>query len=135
MSEMSCKICYPSDVAVEDFLTCSERGDYERAFELALPLAENGNIAAQCLVGGLLQVGLGTQADDLAAEKWLRCAGEKGCGLAWHNLSTLYLTGSESLSPNRDKARECRDKAIENGFDLSVDFSSLKTQCYEDLLQ
>ncbi|HRH40445.1 MAG TPA: hypothetical protein PKY82_02285 [Pyrinomonadaceae bacterium] len=118
MTEISCKICHPSVKVfdVEKALTCFERGDYEQAYELALPLAENGNVVAQCMVGSLLQVGFGTQADDLAAEKWLTCAGEKGCGLAWHNLSTLYLTGGKTLSPNSDKARECRDKAIKNGF-------------------
>ena len=119
---MSCKICYPSKgyewADLNEALACSERGNYSRAFELALPFAEQGITVAQCLVGAFYQTGLGDEVNGHAAETWLRKAGEGGCALAWHNLSTLYLVGVPGFGMNREEALECRRKAAENGFDL-----------------
>ena len=135
---MGCKICYPPKEyelpALNEAMPCFENGDYAQAFELALPLAEQGITEAQCMVGGFYQTGLGGEMNHLAAEMWLRKAGEQGCGLAWHNLSTLYLTGGEGFEPNKDEALSCRRKAIENGFDLSVEFPASWSKCYEELL-
>lgn len=94
-----------------------------------------GDVKAQCLVGGLYQSGLGGEVDIQAALKWLHKAGEQGCGLAWHNLSTLYLTGGEGLEPNAERARDCQRRAIENGFDFSVEFPESWTNCYQTLLR
>jgi hypothetical protein len=119
---MSCKVCYLTKEyefpALKEALDCFENGDYARAFELALPFAEHGLTIAQCLVGGFYLTGLGGERNGLAAENWLRQAGEGGCALAWHNLSTLYVVGAPDVEVNRDKAMECRRKAYENGFDL-----------------
>lgn len=135
---MSCKICYPAreyeDVGLNEALACLEAGNYAKACELALPLAEQGVAVAQCMVGGLYQTGLGIEADSLSAEKWLRAAGEQGCGLAWHNLWNLYMVGGSGIAPNKTEALQCRKKAIETGFDLEVEFPHLWTKCYEDLL-
>ena len=136
---MGCRVCYPpkeyESADLKGALACFGEGDYAGAFALALPMAEGGVAMAQCMVGGLYQTGLGGESDALAAERWLRKAGEQGCGLAWHNLSTLYLTGGDGVEPNRDEARRCRRKAIENGFDLSAEFPESWSKCYEDLLR
>lgn len=95
-----------------------ENGDFVNAFKTALPLAEIENAAAQCMIGSFLMTGMGVKANDVAAEKWLIKAGTQGCGLAWNNLSTFYLTGGKTLLPNKDKAEECLNKAKENGFDI-----------------
>ena len=119
---MSCKLCCPPKkhefADLNEALACFESGDYAKAFALALPFAEQGITIAQCLVGGFYQTGLGGEMNGLAAEEWLRKAGEGGCALAWHNLSTLYLVGASGIEMNRDEAMECRRKAYENGFDL-----------------
>jgi TPR repeat protein len=119
---MSCKVCYPPKeyefANFNEALACFENGDYARAFEMALPFAEQGMTIAQCLVGGLYQTGLGGEMSGLAADKWLRQAGEGGCALAWHNLSTLYDVGAPGIEMNRDEVMECRRKAYERGFDL-----------------
>ncbi len=119
---MSCKVCYPPReyefADLNEALACRENGDYARAFELALPFAEQGITIAQCLVGGFYQTGLGGELNGFAAEKWLRKAGEGGCGAAWHNLSTLYFVGAPDVEMNREEAMECRRKAYENGFDV-----------------
>jgi TPR repeat protein len=87
---------------------------------LALPFAKQGITVAQCLVGVCYQIGAGGEVNGRAAETWLRKAGEGGCALAWHNLSTLYLVGAPGFKMNREEAMECRRKAVENGFDLIV---------------
>lgn len=122
MLDCHCKVCplaVNSDV-VQNVVDCFENGDYTQAFEPAMPLAESGNVLAQNMVGSFFQTGIGTQSDDLKAEKWLESAGQQGCGLAWHNLAALYLSGGKNLLPNQEKARECLDKAIINGFDLAL---------------
>jgi len=119
---MSCKVCHPPKEYESDelnaALACSERGNYSEAFQLALPFAEQGVTIAQCLVGVFYQTGMGGKVNGHAAETWLRKAGEGGCALAWHNLSTLYLVGAPGFEMNREEALECRRKAAENGFDL-----------------
>ena len=136
---MTCKICHSSSVVespeLNDAVSQFENKNYGKALELALPLAEKGEARAQCLVGGLYQTGLGGAMNISAAIGWLQKAGEQGCGLAWHNLSTIYLTGGEGLNPNKEEALRCRKRAIENGFDFSVEFPASFTGCYEDLIK
>lgn len=120
---MKCEICNQlEECSVKDMqlaISYFENGDFNKAFKAALPLAEKENVAAQCMIGSFLMTGMGVEANDVAAEKWLTKAGTQGCGLAWSNLSALYLTGGKTLLPNRDKARECLSKAKENGFDAN----------------
>jgi len=110
-------------------------GDYLRAFELAVPLADQGITEAQCLAGSLSLTGLGGSRDERAAEEWLRAAGEKGCGLSWHNLSNLYRVGGENIPADKEEGQRCRQKAIENGFDLEAEFPWMMTQFYADALK
>ena len=136
---MTCKICHSSSAVESPELNRAvsqfENGNYGKALELALPLAEKGDATAQCMVGGLSHTGLGGKIDIPAAIGWLQKAGEQGCGLAWHNLSTLYLTGGDRIEANKDEALRCRQRAIENGFDFNVEFPESWTSCYEELFR
>jgi uncharacterized protein len=136
---MNCKLCDTQPIhrhpELDDAIACVENGEFRRALELTLPIAMRGDVKAQCLVGGLYQSGLGGEVDIQAALNWLHQAGEQGGGLAWHNLSTLYLTGGEGLEPNAERAREYKRRAIENGFDFSVEFPESWTNCYQTLLR
>ena len=122
------------DTQLDDAIACVENGEFRRALGLALPFAMRGDVKAQCLVGGLYQRGLGGELDIQAALNWLHQAGEQGCGLAWLNLSTLYLTGSEGIEPSPERATEYRRRAIENGFDFAAEFPESWTNCYQSLL-
>ena len=59
-----------------------EREDYETAYKLFLPLAEQGDAGAQFNLGGIYDNGQGVPQDYEEAEKWYRLASEKGVARA-----------------------------------------------------
>jgi TPR repeat protein len=61
--------------------------DYNKAFALLLPFAEEGNPEASRLVGLMCFTGKGTTKNISAAEKWLRQAAESGDSIARRMLS------------------------------------------------
>lgn len=70
-----------------------ESGDYSRAFEIWLPLAQGGDLAAMRNVGLLLRKGLGTKRDPARALWFYEEAGQKGFGLAQLNAAFMHLNG------------------------------------------
>jgi hypothetical protein len=79
----------PSDQAFGAF----QRGLYKTAYNLALPLAENGNAASQTLVAEILSRGLGMKRDEAAAAKWYERASEQGVPEAQFQYALLLLDG------------------------------------------
>jgi TPR repeat protein len=70
--------------------TAYDAGEYDRALQLLLPLAEGGDSEAQCLVGSIYHLGLGsTEPNESEAEKWYTLASDRGHGLASNNLAAL----------------------------------------------
>ena len=59
-------------------LTAAENGDYATALREWMPLAEQGDAAAQYNLGWMYANGLGVPQDDQAAVKWYRLAAEQG---------------------------------------------------------
>jgi uncharacterized protein len=69
-------------------------GDYEKAVNILLPLAETADHAyAQYFVGRMYAGGQGLTQDYDAAAKWYRQAAEKGVGDAQYRLGGLYQMG------------------------------------------
>ena len=89
---------------------------YALAIELMTPLAESGDIEAQCDLGTLYQTGLGTPRNLEKALFWLEKAVDGGSGLAAHNLGTLYMTCLPDWPLDPDKSRYWKAKAKELGF-------------------
>ena len=79
----------PSDQAFGAF----QRGLYITAYNLALPLAENGNPASQTLVAEILSRGLGMKRDEKGAAKWYERAAEQGIPEAQFQYALLLLDG------------------------------------------
>lgn len=79
----------PSDEAFGAY----QRGLYLTAHNLAKPLAENGNAAAQTLLAELLARGLGVKRDQAAAAKWYREAALQGIPEAEFQYALLLLEG------------------------------------------
>lgn len=77
----------------EDAVAAYDRQDYGKAFELWLPLAQMGDLAAQRNVGHLLRRGQGTAADPERAASFYRRAAERGLPGAQANLGMMYLDG------------------------------------------
>lgn len=88
-------VALPRD-AVADFaagVRAYDTGDYEAAYLEWLPLAEDGDPAAQRNIGHLYRKGLGTTPDLVKAAQWYRRAAELGFARAQANLASMYRRG------------------------------------------
>jgi len=74
-------------------VTAYDMGDYKRAFEVWLPLAQGGDLAAMRNVALLLRKGEGTKRDPERALWFYEEAGRKGFGLAQLNAAFMHLEG------------------------------------------
>jgi uncharacterized protein len=70
-----------------------QRGYYKTAFDLALPLAKEGDKAAQALVAEILARGLGRKRDEAAAAKWYELAAEQDVPEAQFQYALLLIDG------------------------------------------
>ena len=68
-------------------------GDYAMALRLLLPLAEQGHVDAQNLLGIMYREGHGVPQDHVEAAKWFRLAAEQGFAGAQASLGVTYLEG------------------------------------------
>ena len=73
--------------------TAFDRADHATALRVWLPLAEQGDVAAQTYVGEIFEKGLGVAPDHAAAAGWYRRAAEAGNARAAVNLGSLYERG------------------------------------------
>ena len=96
----------------------TERGDYQTAFKLWLPLAEQGHAKAQFNLGVMYANGRGVKQDDFEAVKWYRQAAEQGYASAQFNLGNMYANGRgvkqddvESVKWHRQAAEQGYAKA------------------------
>ena len=94
------------------------RGDYQTAFKLWLPLAEQGEALAQFNLGLMYENGEGVKQDKVKAVKWYRQAAEQGLAQAQFNLGNMYANGRgvkqddvESVKWHRQAAEQGYAKA------------------------
>jgi TPR repeat protein len=66
---------------------------YQKAYELMLPLAQQGESEAQFYLGGMLVDGLGIKADTSQGVYWLEQAVGNQHALAAQTLGNMYLSG------------------------------------------
>ena len=95
-------------------LTAYEQSNYQTAFKLWLPLAEQGDAQAQGGLGMMYERGLGVKQDDFKAVNWYRKAAEQGYGGAQVMLGFSYLSG-KGVQVNKSLAKEWFGKACDNG--------------------
>ena len=76
-----------------DGFAAYSRGDYAVALRALLPLTEQGNPAAQFIIGYMHASGLGVPRDDAAAANWFREAAERRHAEAQFNLGVMYGHG------------------------------------------
>ena len=62
----------------EDALEEYGRGEYQAAYQLLKPLAEQGNSNAQMMLGFMYDQGRGVPKDSAETEKWLRMSAKQG---------------------------------------------------------
>ncbi len=77
---------------------------YRKAYEMALPLAKDGNAAAQFVVGKIYDYGNGgVKQDQSTAVKWYMLAADQGYTGAQYNLANCFQLG-EGIAENKRKA-------------------------------
>jgi hypothetical protein len=77
----------------EDGVEAYERGDFAMAAQIWMPLAEQGDPAAQFNIGLMYDNGRGVPKDDSAAVLWYRRAAEQGYAKAQFSLGSMYERG------------------------------------------
>lgn len=77
----------------EDATAAYKRGDYEEAYRLIKPLAEQGYSKAQYNLALTYEYGRGVPQDYAEAVKWYRRAAEQGQTDAQNNLATKFYKG------------------------------------------
>ena len=97
------------------------RGDYKIAFKLWLPLAEQGDVAAQNNLGLMYENGQGVKQDYAEAVKWYRKAAEQGNANTQFNLGVMYSNGKGVKQDDVEAVKWYR-KAAEQG-DASAQFN------------
>ena len=96
-------------------LTAYEQSNYQTAFKLWLPLAEQGDANVQFNLGVMYAEGQGVKQDDFEAVKWYRQAAEQGYANAQAILGFSYLLGQSGVQVNKSLAKEWFGKACDNG--------------------
>jgi TPR repeat protein len=74
-------------------LAAYNRGDYETAFQLLQPLAEQGDATAQYKLGVMHNFGQGVRLNYHEAMRWYRKAAEQGHHDAQHMVGAMYANG------------------------------------------
>jgi len=70
-----------------------DAGDYQTAYKIWLPLANQGDNHAQFWIGFLYEVGSGVKLDQAEAVKWLSLSADQGMGDAQARLCRLLMNG------------------------------------------
>ena len=74
---------------VEDATEAYRRGDFQTAYQLIKPRAEEGDATAQFFLGFMYDEGKGVPQDYAEAARWYRKAAEQGNKAAQHNLGLM----------------------------------------------
>ena len=100
--------------AQSDPFEAYNRGDYATALRELRPEAEQGNAAAQTLLGNMYETGRGVPQDDRQAVFWYRKSAEQGFSTAQSRLGSMYVIGRGVPQDDRQAGFWYR-KAAEQG--------------------
>ncbi|MGD8784848.1 MAG: tetratricopeptide repeat protein [Thioalkalispiraceae bacterium] len=91
-----------------------DREQYQRAYQLWRPLAEQGDPEAQYNIGLLFMNGNGVEQNERTALHWFTRAGEQGLADAQYNAGVLFYTG-KGVYPDNKSAIEWWQLAANQG--------------------
>jgi uncharacterized protein len=91
--------------ALDDGVAAYRDKAYTKAAEFWRPLAENGDAAAQYLLGDLYMEGKGVERNDATAFMWFQRAANQGDARAQYNLGASYAEGAGVQKSEVDAAR------------------------------
>jgi TPR repeat protein len=75
------------------------RGDYAGALAIWQPLAEQGDIPMQLLIGSIYDLGQGVPQDDAEAVKWYERAAMQGSAKGQYQLGAIYARSAQVKDP------------------------------------
>jgi TPR repeat protein len=78
---------------LEDGTAAMDSGDYQTAYKLLYPLAEQGDPAAQDCIGAMYCEGLGVEKDEAVAVSWYEKSADQGYAEAQNALGAMYVNG------------------------------------------
>jgi TPR repeat protein len=114
------------DKEIKDHLVLAENAismnDYETAAMEYQIASDKGSPYAKIGLAALYSTGMGVECNGIIAIKLLEevinngSASRQQLALAFNNISTLYFTGAQFLSPNMGLAKDYRIKAEALGF-------------------
>lgn len=96
-----------------------QRGEYLTAFEIALPLAEKGDAAAQTLIAELYDKGLGVAKDTKQATKWYEIAAKSGNREAQFSYALKLIEGID-IPRNKEEGEAMMKSAAEAGHPIAM---------------
>lgn len=95
--------------------------DYDTAFKWAYKAAQQGDLRAMSMVGGMYYFGNGTEKDFDKALQWLRPSAEGGASFAMFILGLMYYYG-RGLEQDKDTAQLWFEKSAKFGNSSAGDF-------------
>jgi len=111
-----------------DGVVAYQNKDHKLAFESWLPLAEEGHVVAQSLIGTMYAYGEGVNKDNKKAIYWLSKAAEYGSSQAQFNLAVMYEKGL-GVEPDLQTARKWFKASADQGReDATARLASLDKQ-------
>ncbi len=75
------------------------RGDYAGALAIWQPLAEQGDVSMQLLIGSIYDLGQGVPQDDAEAVKWYERAAEQGSAKGQYQAGAAYARSPQIKDP------------------------------------
>lgn len=103
----------------EEGLAAYEGGDYIDAFDNWIPLAKQGEAAAQRNIAHLYAAGKGVRRNLKQAELWYLKAANRGYSDAQYDLGILYLNGAPGIFADKSKAEYWLSRAAESDHALA----------------
>lgn len=98
----------------DNAMNAYNQGDFVNAIQVAKPIAESGDSAAQYLLGVMYLNGEGVVKDYKQAYIWLKKSAEQGRGAAQYNLGIMYKRGNGVTQDNNTASKWFR-KAADQG--------------------
>ena len=112
----------------EDGVDAVKAGDYQKAFRLFKPLAEQGNLLAQTALGFMYRGGQGVPKDSATVAQWFRAAAEQGSMIAQASLDLLYGLGEGVPQNNLQAYAWVSSAAAQGNEDAKNDIGIIREQ-------
>ncbi len=110
-------------------LTAYEQSNYQTAFKLWLPLAEQGNAKAQYNLGVMYGNGRGVKQDYFKAVNWYRKAAEQGHADAQLNLGYMYEKGRGVKQDDFEAVKWYRQAAEQGNAKAQFNLGNISNLC------